>query len=409
MSDDTLRRFTTALLLLPFLLFPLAQERLTVFGVPIYTLEWIVAISAAVYVVAKWSGAFPWRPIPKAIVFPVVFLFLAASAALFLGDADREGLGILKSWFFLPLSFAFLLTQVFGRRDMERATALWFLGASAVALAALSLPAALSETYDGRLRSVYPSPNHLALFLVPAAILGAYLVLRGIRAGFGNVFLFSALFLGVSTLLVLVRTESLGGVVAAFSGIAVFFVLASVSGPFARKVMAAVFIVYLATPILWVSSLDWERLGSGEIRTPIASRVMIWNASLEMIREHPILGTGPGNFQETYLALQPMFPPYLEWAVPHPHGIFLAFWLSTGLFGLIAFLWLTFSVFRIIIRSFLSSDTTEERLLPALLFSLLFSILVHGLVDTPYFKNDLAFIFWSIVAFAATSFQAERK
>jgi len=33
----------------------------------------------------------------------------------------------------------------------------------------------------------------------------------------------------------------------------------------------------------------------------------------------------------------------------------------------------------------------------------LFALLVHGLIDTPYFKNDLSLIFWFLIGIAAIS------
>ena len=79
-----------------------------------------------------------------------------------------------------------------------------------------------------------------------------------------------------------------------------------------------------------------------------------------------------------------------EWNMLHPHNIFLAFWLNMGLAGLIAFVWLCGKALL-----WLTEEDTKERPLAALMVVV---ILVHGLFDTPYFKNDLAFQFWLLMA-----------
>jgi O-antigen ligase len=109
-----------------------------------------------------------------------------------------------------------------------------------------------------------------------------------------------------------------------------------------------------------------------------------------MIKNHWLIGIGPGNYQEKYLDYQKYYPPYLEWAVPHPHNLYLAFWLYGGIAGLIGFLSLIFLWFKGILPKIKSGpDWTALVSLGIMAY-----ILTHGLIDTTYFKNDLAVIFW---------------
>jgi O-antigen ligase len=80
----------------------------------------------------------------------------------------------------------------------------------------------------------------------------------------------------------------------------------------------------------------------------------------------------------------------LEWAVPHPHSVYLAFWVETGLVGLIGFLWLVISWFKKILQA-------ENDGMKVVLFGIMAYFLLHGLVDTTYFKNDLAAVFWLVI------------
>jgi O-antigen ligase len=126
-------------------------------------------------------------------------------------------------------------------------------------------------------------------------------------------------------------------------------------------------------------------------RSSLSSRETIWQVSLDLIKQHPIAGIGPGNFQKEYLALQTFYPAYLEWAVPQPHNIFLAFWLQSGMIGFFGFMLVLAFVFQTLLRSI--KDKKNALLAASLLVYFIYTIL-HGLVDTPYWKNDLSVIFW---------------
>jgi putative inorganic carbon (hco3(-)) transporter len=152
-----------------------------------------------------------------------------------------------------------------------------------------------------------------------------------------------------------------------------------------------------AIAILFVSQLNSEKLDnflhSG--RSSWQSRLMIWRAAWAMAKDHPIFGIGPGMFQDYYLKYQNRFViPYLEWAVPQPHNLFLAFWLETGLLGLVGFIWLLIIFFKKIYAS------ARSNYLALILAMMMGYTLTHGLIDTTYFKNDLAVVFWVIIAFA---------
>ena len=76
----------------------------------------------------------------------------------------------------------------------------------------------------------------------------------------------------------------------------------------------------------------------------------------------------------------------------YPHNFFLNFWSETGLLGLVAIL-------LILIKFFTDYLRTDEarRPLYLILISVMIAIVVHGLVDVQYFKNDLSVLFWLVV------------
>ncbi len=82
----------------------------------------------------------------------------------------------------------------------------------------------------------------------------------------------------------------------------------------------------------------------------------------------------------------------------YPHNIFLNFWVELGLMGFLVFLWI---IFKALYQSFLGlfgEKDPARRSLAITLLATIFVILIHGIVDVPYFKNDLSVLFWLIIA-----------
>ena len=67
------------------------------------------------------------------------------------------------------------------------------------------------------------------------------------------------------------------------------------------------------------------------------------------------------------------------------------FWVEIVFFGLVVLLWISFIYSKI-----LSKHTND--FLAVGLFGALVYIFIHGLVDVPYFKNDLSAAFWVFLA-----------
>ena len=78
----------------------------------------------------------------------------------------------------------------------------------------------------------------------------------------------------------------------------------------------------------------------------------------------------------------------------HPHNLFLAAWLYGGIFGLAGFIGILWGVAKKI-KVGLRSDDRAFYLAVAAFFAV---TLAHGLVDTTYWKNDLALLWWILVA-----------
>src|SRR5947199_8634897 len=109
-----------------------------------------------------------------------------------------------------------------------------------------------------------------------------------------------------------------------------------------------------------------------------------------MMRDHPIFGTGLSGFQRS---INPYRGDYTE-NLQYPHNIVLNFWTETGILGLVAFIVLLYKIFFTLLKKMYHKSPIF-----ALGFISIFTYwVIHGLVDVPYFKNDLSMEFWFFVA-----------
>jgi hypothetical protein len=96
--------------------------------------------------------------------------------------------------------------------------------------------------------------------------------------------------------------------------------------------------------------------------------------------------------------------PYLV-PEPYPHDISLSSWTELGLLGVAAFTWILGWLLIAPWRAYRRTHSLQRPLLWGLgaAFTML---LVHGLVDTLYWKDDLSLEFWILAAISVVSVQA---
>jgi O-antigen ligase len=130
-------------------------------------------------------------------------------------------------------------------------------------------------------------------------------------------------------------------------------------------------------------------------------RLALWKSSLEMIRDHPLLGVGPDNFLYAYRGRYMLPEAWRESSLSHPHNVLLDFAARLGLIGLGVFIWMQiafwFAAFRAMRQARHSLARNQWALIIGLMASMI-DFLSHGLVDASYFVVDLAFVFMLTLA-----------
>ncbi|QQG49776.1 MAG: O-antigen ligase family protein [Candidatus Berkelbacteria bacterium] len=373
------RALQLATLLIPFYFF-----RFTI-GVPTNIFEVALALAIVVLLAERARSQRPLSGLPWA----VWFFLAAATLSLLLNGLDTVALGIWKGWIVVPVLYFWLVRNLHSTSRLALLGKPFWLGLLAVLLWASLQKLGLVTTafyqvgdpsFDqylssGRLFGPFESPNYLAMYLVPASFLGAYFVLRDRQ----NLKLWAAILVvaGVAVY----WAGSRGGLLAL--GAAAALGLGVTYFPWRRLPSSAAILVGLGA----ISASIWQIIVG-----PDNLRREIYSYSLALIKSNWLTGIGLGKFQEKVAEVSGDNSHFTEFGLRyalHAHNVYLQFILTMGILGL--FSWLV-----VIVQFFLA--LTRQRPLFLSLGAAMMAILIHGLFDTTYFKNDLAVLFWLTVA-----------
>ena len=250
-----------------------------------------------------------------------------------------------------------------------------------------------------RLQSIYGSPNNVALYLGRILPLLAAMALLGSRTTHGKRWWAYTIVLFPIALAFLLTYSKGGlflGLPAAF--IIVFWQWQQVNG---RKTWPWL----LAFGALGVGGLlAIERIPALSGRLSLTGetgvfRLSLWQASLNMITDHPWFGVGLDNFLYEYRGHYILEAAWRDPNLSHPHNILLDFATRIGLPGLLAGLWLIGTLARMLWQL---RPTVSPEWLPVVvgLGAALADMVFHGLVDHSFFLVDLAFAFYLLLGTA---------
>lgn len=382
---------------LAFLLFPIAHLSIGP-GIPLYWSEMALGCSFLAFFssrpsLAKEKLLVLLREESRFLLFAGLFV-LGIVFAYGVNPYSLSDWGEIKSFYIVPALFLVaILLHAETKASIKLLALSWFLGIVATALAALGAYLSGWLTYDGRLASLYLSPNYLAMLVAPGVLFSGYFF-QDCSRGWHRILVLS---FGLLVIFVLWATHSY----AAWAAISVAFFVGWI---FRSDRKSRAYIAPLAVAALVIGLVvfqehgteKWHSLVSGSDRSSLASRLMIWRSAVKVSADSFPVGIGTGHFQAAYLANQKYFPPYLEWAVPTPHNLYLHFLIEGGAMTLVGWLGAIFLVLKRAVRAL--SRGEKSRTL-SLGFALVIFYLVYGLADTPYMKNDLVLAVWGSLGF----------
>lgn len=173
--------------------------------------------------------------------------------------------------------------------------------------------------------------------------------------------------------------------------------------------------VILAAAVLLVSPRTLDPLSEFwvgsfynlDTKASTSSRAAIWTRALKLIRAHPLLGVGVGNYSDAISELPIPGPPRDSYSVgafnAHAHNIVLQVAAESGIPGVIAFLLIWWRMLNRLSRSW---SRTSTGVLSLALSCALFSIFVGSLSqyqmrDGMIAAERMSFLLWTLLAAAA--------
>ncbi|MBN2854417.1 O-antigen ligase family protein [Patescibacteria group bacterium] len=456
------RRLETGLFFIAALL-PTYLIRFQILGLPLTLLESMILIVFAIWFFKEWPELkkrlrfilarfrkgenkksedektnYPfWREI--------IFLLIISFISLAVADFSLAALGIWKAYFLEPILLFIVAVNVLStnkkREQIFLALALSVLSISLVAVYQKLSGQFIANDFwaaseSRRVVSWFSYPNAVGLFLAPLVLLFSGFFyslprLTTLSGAFKKIGILVVIILGALSIFF---ARSDGGLVAVLVAIFVFAFLADRKKRIIALSLAGIFLIFafVYAPLgeSLVNHLGFKNL-SGQIR------LQQWEETMETLKGPAfLLGNGLSGYQE---AVKPyhqegIFFNYdglenfdaVVWASStlrekywqpveiylYPHNIFLNFWTELGLIGALLFLFILIkaSIFAFKLFKHYKRENNLHRYLALGLLGALIAIFVHGLVDVPYFKNDLAALFFLLLAILGTmKIESERK
>lgn len=338
----------------------------------------------------------------RTFLVATALLVIAGALSVIVAPDRRAALGLFRAYFIEPVLFFVVLINVV-RTSRQAFMVVAGLGLGGIVVALLNIVTVLDalrhhavDTGQNAPVAVYQTSNAVALFLVPIIAVAGSMLLHG-RANRQRQL--AGIFIAIAGFAVLL-SFSRGGYVASVA-VAIGLALSHRRRWWLLGGLAVVVAVAIRVPII-ASRLGHEFSATDPSNT-LAGRIHLWQATLSMMRGHLLFGTGLSG----YAHFMSPWPAGLIQLI-YPHNLILNFWVSTGVLGVLAFVVLLIQGFRISWRGWKRGDVDWRPFELGVLLALV-AVVVHGLVDVPYFKNDLSVEFWVLLAIAWAGIIASRS
>ena len=371
---------------------PSYQIRFEVLHLPMSLLEGMILILAVVWVLKKGYRELYFLKDFKGLVVLIGIFLVVATISIFVGPDRQAAAGIWKAYFIEPVIFFLIFVSTIKKKDLDSIFKVFFWQVLVLGVVGLYqkisgdlIPNpfwAAEETR--RIVSVFAYPNALELYITPLVLIfmgiWALRAKENIKGILNREDCLLIIGLGLAAILF---SGSKGAMIAILAGL-VFYVI------FFKNYRKYVLILLIALAVFGFiathGKINLKGTSTVEGGDSISTRLDMWSETASMLKERPILGAGLSGYPR---AVEPYHEKsYIEIYL-YPHNIFLNFWTEIGVAGMLSF-------FGIVSYFYFYSFRLKgnERYL---LMAAMTGLFIHGLVDVPYFKNDLSIIFFVII------------
>lgn len=387
-------------------LLPSYLIRLKIYFIPVTFLEIMILVLFTAWFIKKLKEGQLKNIYLSSFFWSILLFLITAIISIFISPDFKAALGIFKAYFLEPILFFLVLINAIKSPQQIRLM-LWATGISAlyISLIALWQYIGLLPSFEPwisevprRVTSIFNYPNAVGLYLAPIAVLfiGLYLLSPKVKDNFNkkvadniNRFILGVI---IFSLLGLFFSFTRG----AFLGILAGIIFFSFFSHYKKWIWAAILLFIFLTFLFPQSRhLITSMVTLKDVSTDV--RTVLWQGTWNLLKDRPWQGAGLAGFPSLYdqyrLIKHTELPLY-------PHNVIFNFWVELGLPGLIVFIWLAAKFFRMGIKGIKDRFNFSPLLnlnLSLVLMGTMTAVLVYGLVDVPYFKNDLSVFFWFLI------------
>ena len=357
----------------------------------------------------------------------MVLLLMIALTAVAVGEFSSSSFGIWKAYFFESVLF-FVVVLNATKGEKGRNKIFWALTISALTVSALAIYQKITGQLIGnplwaasetrRVVSFFGYPNAVGLYLGPIVlVMMGWLTSAVTYARHEKIKIIFISLTIISSTLSIYFAKSKGALLGVAAGLVVFGLLANKKFRCATLAVIIIAVIgiaaYQPTRDMAIRNITLTNL-SGQIRQAG------WSDTWQMLNDGRLLtGAGLANYQSTITPYHTEGIFFKDPSDPdaqrklvfnesyrtahwqpleiylYPHNIVLNFWSELGLAGLLLFVWIILKYLWLGIRNLIEQ---KNKYLVLGLIGAMVAVIVHGLVDVPYFKNDLAMMFWLLIA-----------
>ncbi|MBP9855449.1 MAG: O-antigen ligase family protein [Candidatus Omnitrophica bacterium] len=172
-----------------------------------------------------------------------------------------------------------------------------------------------------------------------------------------------------------------------------------------KKIQAYAVLYAAGLLIIIVSKISLgESAQFGFLNRETDTRKSVWVDTFKMIKDRPFFGHGSNTYMEVFqdkyrsYSIKKYYETieFVKHAPTYAHNCFLQIWAETGIFSLLAFLWILFKMFQDSIRQIKIFFRQHDHFLfiSMGLLSGLFAFLTQSFFDTNFYSLQLSAYFW---------------
>lgn len=414
-------------------------------GIPFTLLEVMILVNFSFWFFRNFSTlVFNLKQRVKKIGVPVeypfaiemILLLLAGIFGTFVAGLTNEAFGIWKAYFFEPVLLAIVIYNIIGKLELnfidKTSKIVQPLAMSAIIISLVAIyqkqtgnlidNSLWQASETRRVVSVFGYPNAVGLYLETIIIYSFGLLLLKFKNTKKSIADNFELELYLTTIILSVLAISFAKSTGAFFGLLVGLSVVSILySKVSRLVWLALVIAISAS--IFVGGFQRDKTIAIFTLTDFSGQVrkIGWSETIKMLKDGRVFtGAGLSNYQQAvtkYHApgfyfnknnesnFQAKLHVYNQkfrdkyWqpleVYMYPHNIFLNFWSEIGLAGLLIIVWILGKFYFVSIKLLQKNDILKEnKLIIIMVIGAMSTIIAHGMVDVPFFKNDLSVLFW---------------